>query len=345
MTPIPDIEKGEPLVVSICIPTYNRAALLRRCLELVLPQIPGRPVEVVVIDNASTDGTPEVVEGLLRKYQNLRYIRNPENLGYTGSQAKCVEEGRGKYTAILCDDDVYGPEAVETMLPVLSKGDYSFVALNYYSFTSDPLVKNFVAAPEESFQRDDAYEVLDFPSVGHYSGLVLNTRLAKGVLPRVWETFSREDYEHFRGILGMVAMLVTKGSDLPGCFIGKAIVGAGRPETVDYDSLTHICIDTYKCLHTMKAQGVLTQKNIQRREDEILAMLPRALIRHGGFQSAAEMEAIRALLFSWFEGDPRFEKSARLLFWMRFWVFRFLLRMMGHVYVATRGLRRRGSGA
>jgi hypothetical protein len=89
---------------------------------------------------------------------------------------------------------------------------------------------------------------------------------------------------------------------------------------------------------------VLTQKDIQRREEEILTMLPKALIRHGGFQTPAELESIRSLLYSWFEGDPRFEKSARILSLMRFGAFRFLLRMIARIYVAVRSLRRR-SGA
>src|ERR1039457_2701650 len=116
MTPSLDIDGNQPLVVSICIPTRNRAALLRRCLSLVLPQIPAKPVEVVVIDNASTDQTTDVVQEFLPKYPGLRYFRNPANLGYSGGQAKCVEYSRGKYTAILCDDDVYAPNAIETML-------------------------------------------------------------------------------------------------------------------------------------------------------------------------------------------------------------------------------------
>jgi glycosyltransferase involved in cell wall biosynthesis len=342
MTPSPEIDKDHPLVVSICIPTYNRAALLRRCLNLVLPQIPGRPVEVVVIDNASTDQTPEVVQEFLPKYPGLRYFRNPTNLGYSGGQAKCIEYGRGKYTAILCDDDVYAPNAVETMLPILSKGDFSFVALNYYAFASDPSVVLSVAAPEESFQREDAYEVWDFPSVGHFSGLVFNTSLAKDALPRVWEAFTKAEYEHFRGIFGTLGVYMIKGSNLPGYFIGQPIVGAGRPETVDYDSLTHICIDTYKFLHTMKVKGVLTQQNIQRRQDEILGMLPKALIRHGGFQSAVEFASIRNLLYSWFDGDPRFRKTAFLLSWMRFGIVRALLRANAYAYLAIRQLRRPG---
>jgi glycosyltransferase involved in cell wall biosynthesis len=343
MTPSPAIENEQPLVVSICIPTYNRRASFRRCLNSVLPQIPGKPVELVVIDNGPTDQNAEVVQEFLSKYPGLRYCRYPAGLGYSGSQAKCIEESRGRYTAILFDDDVYAPNAVDTMLSVLSKGDFSFVALNYYSFISDPSrVVNPSVGSGGSFQSEDAYDVWDYPSVGHYSGLVLNTRLAQSVLPTVWKTFTREQYEcPFRGILFTLVPYTIKASKLPGYFIGQPIVGACRPETVDYDSLRHVWMGIYKQLRTLKVNGVLTQQNIQRREDETVRMLPKALIRHGGFLNPAERESVRTELYSWFGEDPRFKKTALLLYWMRFALFRALLRAMAHVYLCIRWLQRR----
>ena len=112
---------------------------MRRCLNSVLPQIVvHESVEVVVIDNASPDHTREVVEEFLRSNPRLRYFRNEENLGYAGNQAKCFEHARGKFAAILCDDDVYRDDAIATMLPILAAREYSFVALNYFAFISDP---------------------------------------------------------------------------------------------------------------------------------------------------------------------------------------------------------------
>ena len=341
MTHPPAFDEDQRIVISICIPTYNRAELLRRCLNWLLPQTQGKPVDVVVIDNASSDHTGDVVQEFMQKYPSLRYFRNSTNLGFSGNQAKCVEYSRGKYTAVLCDDDVYTPNAIDTMLPVLSKGDYSFVALNYYAFTSDPKrVHHVTEAPEKDFQSDDAYEIWDFPSVGHYSGLVLNTSIAKSVLPSVWKAFTVEQYEHFRGVFGSVVVHTIKASNLPGYFIGKRIVGAGQPETVDYDSLRHLCIDTYQFFRNLKTAGLLTQQNIQRREDQTLQMLPKALIRHGGFVEPEELESIRSLLCSWFDGNPKFKKTERLLNWMRSGAFRFVLRAFARAYVSMRWLPR-----
>jgi len=327
-------------IISVCIPSYNRTEKLRRCLNSVLPQIPDKPVEVVVIDDASPDPRcAEVAEGFLSQYPGLRVIRNEKNLGYAGNQSKCVEVSRGRYTAILCDDDVYAPNAIDTMLPILSEGNYSFVALNYYSFDTDPgVVAGVPVASETSFERERGYDILDYPSVGHTSGFVLNTRVAQQVLERAWNTFTPAEHKRFRGILAItLPAYVVKESPLPGYFIGQRIVGACRPETVDYDNLPHICMDCYQIIHTLKAKGLLTQKDIQRRENEILGMLPRGLVRDGGFLDHAGYEHVNKTLRAWFEGDPRFKKASRILSCLRFGLVRFIFRLVARTYLILHG--------
>jgi len=104
-----------PMLFSITIPTYHRVQLLGRCLLRVLPQVePYSDVEILVIDNASTDNTNDVVEDLAGKHPFLHYVRNPKNLGYVSNYFKCVELARGRYAAILCEDDVYRYGAVCT---------------------------------------------------------------------------------------------------------------------------------------------------------------------------------------------------------------------------------------
>lgn len=96
--------------VSVCIPTRNRSHYLRRAISSVLDQT-YRDIEVVVVDNASTDDTPHVV-GNLRDHR-LRYYRNDRNLGMTRNWNRCLELARGRYVALLCDDDRWLPDILE----------------------------------------------------------------------------------------------------------------------------------------------------------------------------------------------------------------------------------------
>ncbi len=69
-------------LLSICIPTYNRSGLLKETLDslVVQPEFACGRVEIVISDNASTDGTQALCEEYLQKYPGLRYFRNAENV-------------------------------------------------------------------------------------------------------------------------------------------------------------------------------------------------------------------------------------------------------------------------
>ena len=96
---------GSP-TVTVCIPTYNRSALLRSSLQSVLWQSL-RDVEVIVSDNASTDDTEDVV----RSFRDPRvvYDRNPENVGLFANLSRCLRLGSGRYRVVLPDDDLMLP--------------------------------------------------------------------------------------------------------------------------------------------------------------------------------------------------------------------------------------------
>ncbi len=94
--------------LSICIPTYNRAAYLDRCLKSVSANIRSglkQPVEVIVGDNASPDNTAEVVQQFQRSLENLRYYRNARNIGLIPNYRKIIGAAEGVYLLILTDDD------------------------------------------------------------------------------------------------------------------------------------------------------------------------------------------------------------------------------------------------
>jgi len=105
-------------VLSIAIPTYNRAETLRRQLGPLLGQIVGcqADVEVVVSDNASSDGTASVVAEMREHFPGIRYVRNEANLGAIRNMDVAVRACQADYVWIVADDDVLMPFAVETVV-------------------------------------------------------------------------------------------------------------------------------------------------------------------------------------------------------------------------------------
>lgn len=139
---------AQPLV-SIGIPTFNRAELLKRSIETSLDQ-DYRNIEVIVLDNASTDSTRTICDEICKKDYRLTYIRHPENLGPTENFAATVKAASGKYFMWLGDDDWI---------------DASYVSKCLQEITSEPNI-SLVSGSSRYYQNGQ------FVDVGKYFSLI-----------------------------------------------------------------------------------------------------------------------------------------------------------------------------
>lgn len=108
--------------VTVLIPTYNRADYLRETIQSVLDQTwPG--VGVLVLDDASTDETPDVV-GSFSDDPRVRGIRHEKNLGMAGNWKAGLAAVKSKFFCLLNDDDLLEPAFVESLVqPLLADPD------------------------------------------------------------------------------------------------------------------------------------------------------------------------------------------------------------------------------
>lgn len=107
----------EPLV-TIAIPTYNRASTLRRAVDAARGQT-HRRLEILLCDNASTDATEALARELEAADERVRYVRRVRNLGPVENFNAAFADARGDYVALLADDDWIDPDYVERCLAVL----------------------------------------------------------------------------------------------------------------------------------------------------------------------------------------------------------------------------------
>ena len=91
---------------SVMIPVRNGSVSLGETIASALAQ-EERDAEIVIVDNASTDATPDVVRGF--RDQRLRYIRNPHELEMVGNWNRCIELAVGEFVALLHHDDCWLP--------------------------------------------------------------------------------------------------------------------------------------------------------------------------------------------------------------------------------------------
>ncbi len=93
----------QPLV-SICVPTHNRADALKTTLPSILEQ-DYKALEILISDNASTDGTEALCRALAERDPRVRYVRHPKNIGLYGNHNFCLDSARGEFLSFFHDHD------------------------------------------------------------------------------------------------------------------------------------------------------------------------------------------------------------------------------------------------
>jgi len=102
-------------LLSICISTRNRCALLIQTITSALSQM-GEQVEIVVVDGASNDDTQQAMERIAAEDGRVRYFREPENGGIDRDYDKAVIYAKGAYCWLMSDDDFFLPGAIGRVL-------------------------------------------------------------------------------------------------------------------------------------------------------------------------------------------------------------------------------------
>lgn len=127
------------ILLTIGIPTYNRAELLKICLAQLVPQLNdiNGEVEISIYDNASPDHTEEVARTFLANYLPVTYSRNFKNIGSDRNIAQCFNKARGKYVLILGDDDILVEGTLVWLISKLKRTEYGVICLRPYGFDSD----------------------------------------------------------------------------------------------------------------------------------------------------------------------------------------------------------------
>lgn len=103
-------------LVSLCVPTYRRAAFIGQTLTSALEQTVD-DFEIIVVDDCSPDNTAEIVRSVSDR--RMRYMRNPENLGLPKNLNHAMSQAQGEYLVLLEDHDLLEPTYLEKTLKIM----------------------------------------------------------------------------------------------------------------------------------------------------------------------------------------------------------------------------------
>lgn len=106
--------------LSVVMPNYNHAKYIGEALESILTQS-FKPLEVIVIDDASTDNSVEIIQDFVKRYPIVRLIRNEKNIGAINCTHKLIALAKGEYFYGLAADDKILPGFLEKSMNILIK--------------------------------------------------------------------------------------------------------------------------------------------------------------------------------------------------------------------------------
>lgn len=128
-------------LVSVVLTTFNRAYILEDTLRMVLGQTLD-DFELIVCDDASTDGTPVVMTEWAARDPRIVYVRQPRNLGLAANVRHGISLARAEFLAVLYDGDVYDPRLLERWVAALHAcPEAAFVFNAYNRLDADGRVK------------------------------------------------------------------------------------------------------------------------------------------------------------------------------------------------------------
>lgn len=126
--------------ISVIVPVYNQSKILNECLGNLVHQtlIPSLPIEVIVINDASTDDSISVIRQCQSQFPEIIHvIDSSENMGPGGARNLGIEAARGQYIGFVDSDDLAEPSMYEKLYHAAVQTGYDIIDCGYYRQEND----------------------------------------------------------------------------------------------------------------------------------------------------------------------------------------------------------------
>jgi glycosyltransferase involved in cell wall biosynthesis len=191
-----DIDLQTQPKVSVYIPTKNRPEMLERAINSVLEQT-YKNIEILVSDDGSTDNTPELMYGLIKRHKNIVYLRSEESKGACHARNQAILAAKGDFVTGLDDDDRFLPNRIEVFVNSYRQED-AFLCSLKYDYDGRKLI------PNHHYQRKIGFESMARRNcVGNQIFVSRKLLIDKSIL--FDERFPAwQDYDFFTNIISQV---------------------------------------------------------------------------------------------------------------------------------------------
>lgn len=169
------------MLVSVITATYNSEHFIEETINSVLHQTYTN-WELLIIDDASTDGTISIIKSFALKHNNIKFFKNEANQGAAVTRNKGIKEASGDFIAFLDADDVWKPQKLEKQLKFMLEynADVSFSSYDLMTENGLPLHKTVKAIPKLNYKK-----FLKCNYIGNLTGMYNTKTLGKIYAPNL----------------------------------------------------------------------------------------------------------------------------------------------------------------
>lgn len=154
----------DKIILSICLPTYNRVYEIERQLKFINSEIGQRlDVEIVVTDNSTNEDTKMIIDAYNKSNDLLRYYKNSKNIGLVNNVIKAVNLCKGEYVWVLGDDDKLEEGVLDYIINNIKKNsDIGVIFLNHSFFGTNIIHDNPL------FEKGNFYKSINEDFINQY---------------------------------------------------------------------------------------------------------------------------------------------------------------------------------
>ncbi len=172
------------ILVSIITPVYNYERYIAEAIESVLAQTCSN-WEMIVVDDRSTDNSPEIVKKYAKKDHRIKLIELPENQGAAMARNRALEHAKGRYIAFLDSDDTWDDSKLEKQIAFMQKNNFPVTFTSYELINENGTRLNHVIHSVKKLSLNDYLKntiigfstaIIDIEQTGSISFMDIKTR-------------------------------------------------------------------------------------------------------------------------------------------------------------------------
>ncbi|MCX6718081.1 MAG: glycosyltransferase family 2 protein [Candidatus Staskawiczbacteria bacterium] len=300
-------------LLSICIPTYNRADYLKQCLDNIVRQFGDKKIkdsiEIVISDNASKDNTENLAKEYQSRWDNIKYFRNEKNLGPDENMINSVLKAEGRYCWTIGDDDFIQNGGLNFIISSLEKKPVSLLTINFNPFIDlDACAKKIENIDEKLLMYFDSPE--KFWSDGYCQGifgiLIFNKKL--------WLEIDRNNYEKLWAYYEIILKMIAR-SDLPLAHINYPLAFIGQDYRWNENGTALLVSVNFKKLLDKLTDYGYSKKFINTKKLIIAKSLPTAILSAKSYGLKCSFSNLK-LIYKNFYNYPIYVFATALIFFI-----------------------------